>query len=101
MARRKPRPCEVQRWMKVTNGSVIRRWRLRRGLTQRELAFLVKRSQNTISLIEKGDLSNISEPLALDIARRLDVPWEDLFEAREAIGVRTVTNGAAPAGRVA
>lgn len=94
MGRRKGRPYEVVRWMKVTSGTTVQRWRKRRGLTQRELAFLVKKSQTTIYLIEAGRLTTISEPLALDIARRLDVPWEDLFEAHEAPRMSTLANGA-------
>lgn len=69
--------------MHVPDGARIRRWRKQRRLTQRELAFLVRRTQSTIYLIETGRLRAISEDLALALAARLDVPWEDLFEARE------------------
>lgn len=69
--------------MHVPDGARIRRWRKQRRLTQRELAFLVRRTQSTIYLIENGRLRAISEDLALALAARLDVPWEDLFEARE------------------
>lgn len=81
-------------WMKVREPEAIKRWRQRRRLTQRELAYLCKCSQNTISLIERGDLLTMSEDLALEIADRLGVPWEDLFEAREHSGVRRVARGA-------
>ncbi|MGN6609948.1 MAG: helix-turn-helix transcriptional regulator [Jatrophihabitans sp.] len=86
--------------MKVReHGVAVQRWRKRRGLTQRELAFLVKKSQTTIYLIESGQLITISEPLALEIARRLDVPWEELFELRESSRGAAVTNGGHIAAR--
>lgn len=83
-----------RQWMKVRDGSVVKRWRERRHYTQRDLAYLVRCSQNTISLIEVGKLPTVSEHLALDIAKRLDVPWEDLFEQRDNARVQRVVNGA-------
>lgn len=85
------RACGV--WMQVIDPAAIRRWRKRRRLTQHELAYLCRCSQNTISLIEKGDLPTMSEDLALEIAHRLDVPWEDLFISRETSGARRSANG--------
>jgi transcriptional regulator with XRE-family HTH domain len=79
--------------MQVKDGEVIARWRKRRNLTQRDLAFLCRCSQNAISLIERGELRTLSEDLALQIAKRLDVPWEDLFVAREHSGVRRMPRG--------
>lgn len=81
-------------WMQVKDPAAIRRLRKRRKLTQRELAFLCRCSQNSISLLEKGDMLTLSEDLALEIAERLDVPWEDLFVARESSGVRRMAHGA-------
>lgn len=69
--------------MRVKDGGQIRRWRKQKHFSQRELAFLVRRTQSTIYLIETGKLRAISEDLAVAIASRLDVPWEDLFEAHE------------------
>jgi putative transcriptional regulator len=69
--------------MRVKDGGQIRRWRKQRHFSQRELAYLVRRTQSTIYLIETGKLRNLSEDLAIAIAARLDVPWEDLFEAHE------------------
>lgn len=94
MGRRKPKPYEVVRWMKVISGPVIRRHRLRKDLTQRQLAYLVGKTQTTIYLIESGQMSTVTEKLALDIAKRLDLPWEDLFEAREASRVSRMTTDA-------
>lgn len=92
------RRCEV--WMRVKDGERIKMWRKRRGLSQRDLAYLARCSQNAISLIEQAKLTTLSEDLALEIARRLDVPWEDLFEARESSGMRRLAHGARAASRV-
>lgn len=78
-------------WMRVRDPQALKRWRERRGLSQRELAYLCRCSQNAISLLEKGTMQTLSEDLALTIARRLDVPWEDLFETRKDPGVRRVS----------
>lgn len=67
-------------WMRVKDPARIRRWRKQRFYSQRDLAFLVRRSQNTIYLIESGKMPTLSEDLAVAIAARLNVPWEDLFE---------------------
>lgn len=69
--------------MQVKDPGQIRRWRKQKKFSQRELAFLVRRTQATIWQIEDGRLKNISEDLAVSIAARLDVPWEDLFIAHE------------------
>ncbi|AUM17398.1 helix-turn-helix transcriptional regulator [Rhodococcus ruber] len=76
--------------MKVKDPGQIRRWRKQRHYTQRELAYLVRRTQATIWQIEAGRLTNISEDLAVAIAARLDVPWEDLFTAHESVLVPTM-----------
>jgi putative transcriptional regulator len=69
--------------MRVKDGGQVRRWRKQKRYSQRELAYLVRRTQSTIYLIEVGKLRDISEDLAISIAARLDVPWEDLFEAHD------------------
>lgn len=94
MARRRPRPYEVVRWMKVVDKARLKRARLRKHYTQRELAVLVKTSQATISYLEGGTMRTLSEKLALAIARRLDCDWEDLFVAEEAPRVSGLANGA-------
>lgn len=80
--------------MQVKDPEAIRRRRQRLKFTQRELAYLCRCSQNTISLIEKGEMTTMSEDLAKTIATRLDVAWEDLFVSRVAPGVRRVTRDA-------
>ncbi|MGV0738180.1 helix-turn-helix transcriptional regulator [Mycobacterium syngnathidarum] len=70
--------------MRVKSPDKIRRKRKLKHLSQAELAFLTKRSQQAISLIERGEMRNISEEFALLLAARLGVEdWEDLFEAHE------------------
>lgn len=69
--------------MKIKDPAAIRRWRKQKRFSQEELAFLVRRDQSTISLIERGGLTTISEDLALAIAARLDVPWDELFILHE------------------
>lgn len=76
------------------DGAPVARWRKLRRLTQRDLAYLCKCSQATISLVERGEMQTMSEDLALTIADRLAVPWEDLFVARGGSGVRRVAHGA-------
>lgn len=79
--------------MRVKDGGQIRRWRKQKHFSQRELAYLVRRTQSTIYLIETGKLRSISEDLGIAIAARLDVPWEDLFEAHEVEAVPVLTHG--------
>ena len=69
--------------MRVKNPAGLRRKRLNRKFTQRELGFLVKRSHTAIGAIETGKLKTISEDLALLIAARLEVDWEDYFDLEE------------------
>lgn len=73
--------------MEVRDPAKIKRWRVQRHYSQRDLAFLTRRSQAAIWQIENGKLRNIEEDFALAIAARLDVPWEDLFIAHEHIRV--------------
>lgn len=79
--------------MRVKDPEQLKRWRTRRGFTQRDLAYLARCSQNTISLLETGAMGTLSEDLALMLAERLQVPWEDIFDARESSGVRRVAHG--------
>ncbi|WP_280371036.1 helix-turn-helix transcriptional regulator [Nocardia wallacei] len=80
--------------MQVKDPGQIRRWRKQRHYSQRDLAYLVRKSQATIWQIESGRLRNVSEDLAISIAARLDVPWEELFIAHEHEVVPIVTSGA-------
>lgn len=91
-ARRSAR-TRMESWMRIKDPAAIRRWRKQRHFSQRDLAFLVRRSQTTIFLIEKGELRTLSEDLAIAIAARLDVPWEDLFAAEESDSMHSMTTG--------
>jgi len=69
--------------MRVRDPEALRRWRQRRALSQRDLAYLCKCTQATISLLERGTMTTLTDALALSLSARLQVPWEDLFEVGE------------------
>jgi len=76
------------------NGAPIKRARLAAGLSQLELAFLVDCSHTTIYLLEKAGprgMETCSDELATQIARRLNRPVEDLWEARSDARTRSST----------
>lgn len=81
-ARRSAKPRK-EYWMRVKDPELFRRKRKRKRLSQDQLAYLTGRSQQAISLIERGEMRNISEDFAMALADRLDEDWEDLFEAHE------------------
>ncbi|WP_197964426.1 helix-turn-helix transcriptional regulator [Kocuria sp. TGY1127_2] len=93
IAHKRPRTYRKDYWMKVKDPAMIRRWRKQRHYSQRDLAYLVRRSQNTIYKLENGKLPTLSEDLALAIAARLDIPWEDLFLEEEIKPMPQLTNG--------
>lgn len=93
VAHRRPRTHRRDYWMKVKDPAMIRRWRKQRHYSQRDLAFLVRRSQTTIYHLEKGSMKTLSEDLALAIAARLEVPWEDLFIPEEEKPMPKLTSG--------
>lgn len=81
--------------MEVIDPARLRRKRKQRRYSQRELGFLVRRTQTTIYKLETGQLKNISEDLAIAIAARLECDWEELFIAREVVvapGMSSVIN---------
>jgi putative transcriptional regulator len=69
--------------MRVKDPAALRRKRKNQRFTQRELAYLVRRSQSTIYLLENGKMTTLSEDLALALAGRLKCDWEDLFVLQE------------------
>ena len=79
--------------MRVKDPAALRRRRMNKRYSQRELAFLVRKSQNTISLLELGKQKTLTEDLAVAIAARLDCDWEDLFVLEERELVPAVTTG--------
>lgn len=85
--RRRPPIIRRDCWMEVIDPARIRRKRKQKRLSQRDLGYLVRRTQTTIYKIETGQLKNISEDLAIAIAARLDADWEDLFVAHEEVPV--------------
>lgn len=85
--------------MKVKDPDQLKRWRNRRRLNQRDLAYLSKCSQTTIYLLETGRMTTLSSELARRIADRLDVPWEDLFEDKQSFDKSAVTTGVRTAGQ--
>lgn len=62
--------------------SHVREHRLRRGLTQEELAHSVGVSRQSINSIERGRYTP-SLPLALRFARVFECSTDDLFELKE------------------
>lgn len=98
-ARRRGKRLEC--WMEVKDPGTLRRCRKSKGYTQRELAYLVRRSHTTIYALEAGKLKNITEDLACAIAARLDRDWEDLFVAHEVVAMPDVAIGSAVENAVA
>lgn len=84
----------TESWMRVKDPAALRRRRMNKRFSQRELAFLVRKSQNTISLLELGKQKTLTEDLAVAIAARLDCDWEDLFvlEEREVMPAVTTSH---------
>lgn len=79
--------------MKVKDPADLKRFRKGKNLSQRDLAYLVRRSQTTIYLLESGQMETLSEDLAVSIAARLGEPWDKLFSDHETIFLPNVTNG--------
>ncbi|GAB3621212.1 hypothetical protein GCM10027417_24730 [Glutamicibacter endophyticus] len=69
--------------MRVKYPDALRRRRLNRQYTQRELGFLAKCSHAAIGALEAGRKKTCSEKLALLICARLRVDWEGYFELEE------------------
>ncbi|MGX6513292.1 helix-turn-helix transcriptional regulator [Rhodococcus sp. SJ-2] len=82
--------------MKVKSPDQMRRLRKEKHYTQRQLAYLVRRTQATIWQIEAGKLTNISEDLAVALSAYLGRTWEELFTAHESAVMPAVTNGQMP-----
>lgn len=55
-------------WMRVKDPDALRRRRLNCNYTQRQLAFLVNKSQNAISKLETGQMKTLSEGFAIALA---------------------------------
>lgn len=81
--RRRPPRIRKEYWMKVKDPDELKRLRKQERYSQRELGMLVRRSQNTIHLLETGGMKSCTEDLGVAIAARLGVKWEKLFELCE------------------
>ncbi|WGH80622.1 helix-turn-helix transcriptional regulator [Auritidibacter ignavus] len=86
--------------MRVKDPAAIRRWRKQRHFSQDELAFLVRRSQSTIHLLESGRMKTLSEDLAVAIAARLEVPWDELFDLEREKNLPHITSSELTANRI-
>ena len=82
-SRRRPPTTRRDTWMKVKDPAALRRWRKQQRFSQQQLATLIRRSQQTIHLLEAGGMKTCREGVAIGIAAWLCVPWEELFEAEE------------------
>lgn len=78
-------------WMRVKDPAALRRARKNCHFTQRELAFLVRKSQTAIYALETGRQKTLSEDFAVALAARLGRDWEDLFLLEECAPVGEVT----------
>lgn len=65
--------------MPVDRPSKLRLWRLRQGLTLREVADLTGLSTSMLSLVER-DERNLAPMTKVRVARCLGVPVSELFE---------------------
>ena len=81
--KRRPPLNRRDSWMKVKDPAALRRWRKQQRFSQQQLATLIRRSQQTIHLLETGGMKTCTEGVAIGIAAWLGVPWEELFEAEE------------------
>ncbi|OZF09854.1 transcriptional regulator [Rhodococcus sp. 15-1154-1] len=92
MKRSRPRVHRRDVWMRVKDRDLIRRLRKQNHYSQQQLGFLVRKTQQSISQIESGELKNISEGFAIALAGRLGREWEELFEACEESALPAVTS---------
>lgn len=77
--------------MYVIDPAKLKRRRKGQGLTQSDLAYKAKCTQQYVSILESGNDRDCSEDIAIRIAKTLDVDVEDYFEAREVIRNAAVT----------
>jgi transcriptional regulator with XRE-family HTH domain len=80
--------------MRVRDRNKFLRARLSKDYNQRELAGACGVVQNTIWLIEAGRTKEVNDELAVKLAKRLDLPLDELFETIEVAPAPTVTSRA-------
>lgn len=83
---------QKETWMRVKDPDALRRARKNCHYTQRELAFLVRKSQTAIYALEKGRQETLNEDFAIALAARLNRDWEDLFLLEESKPMPDVTS---------
>ena len=76
--------------MFVIDPDKLKRRRKAKSLTQGDLAYLSRCTQQYISLLENGTDHDCSEDIAIRICKALDVELEDYFEAREVVRMADV-----------
>lgn len=79
--------------MQVIDPERLKRERQHLGLAQWELAALVGCTQQTISLLETGKMTNLSEELAMKIAKKCKSSWDYLFVCHEVLSMSEMANG--------
>jgi transcriptional regulator with XRE-family HTH domain len=80
--------------MKPISTTMLRTRREREGYTQRQLAHLCSCSQEAISQLERGKMTQCSEELATQIAKWLRRDVDELFIKHEDTRVPRMTNAA-------
>ncbi|QSZ49375.1 helix-turn-helix domain-containing protein [Arthrobacter sp. D5-1] len=91
--RRRPPQAKKEVWMEIRDPELIRRRRLAKRYTQRDVAHLARRSQAAVQQVETGKMKTISEAFAMGIAFALDCDWEDLFIDHEHTATPNVEGG--------
>lgn len=69
-------------WMKLRSAEVLRAFMKQKNFSMQRLATYSGCSKSFIGFLANGDKTSCTEPLAVNIARALDVPLEVLFERR-------------------
>lgn len=67
--------------LRLRSKDALRRARMKMRYSQVDLALLCGKSQQMISKLEAGTASTVTEAFGMKIAQRLNVPWEQLFDA--------------------
>ncbi len=90
---RRPRPVTREVWMYVIDPAKLKRTRKAAGLTQGDVAYKAKCTQQYVSILESGRDRDCSEDIAIRICKVLSVDLEDYFEAREVVRMPAIATG--------
>lgn len=91
--RRRPPLPKKEVWMEIRDPELIRRRRMAKRFTQRDVAQLARRSQAAVQQVESGRMKTISEAFAMGIAFALGCDWEELFIDHEHKATPSVEDG--------